>query len=341
MNNNYFNNQNLMNGAGYPSTAYDPTSYMTQNNANLPFEEEQSTLTVEQEKLLEKTVPANSIFDISISKEEDVAARCNHIRPSTKKSLIYPINEHELTCSLCKYVWSQEPKTKEEVESIVNNMIDVLQQLKMFGLPATLINNVAQIIPILKRIPDIYEYGINNMFNTDNKLEQMYGDPRYAGYPSGLDAVVGAAPMTQAYPMNYGMMQNQGMMNQGMVNQGMMQNQAMMNTNQLTPATTPDGRQMVDAYGTALFINANGGYVYANGTPVNPQNIATQQVAPAATVNPMQATVGIDASAPNKQFVNQAENMLGGATASKTTPTVYEPAEPEAKTTKSTKRTKK
>lgn len=214
-NNSFYNNpyaQGNFNNYGQPQTA---TPY-------------NSTLTPEEFKMLQKQ---QNEFSLGLTEEEKLRAICNHRTPDglndTLEPFVDPVTgETKTRCKVCGYVFDtvSQSTSKEEIQEEVKDVIDVLQTIKIMftDLPRDAARDYFQIIPMLEKIPQLFEYAVRSMNKHDGNNNWQYNNGS-TGYRQMFDRV---QSMLGGGAMPYGQYQ-QPMMNGGYM--GGYQQQPMMN----------------------------------------------------------------------------------------------------------------
>lgn len=149
--NNGFNNFNggyPTGGGFYGGMVYQPGQkiHMTQG------------LTAEQLKTLRKS----GGFSLDITQEELFRSYCTHRNENSFATV--SDDEGNLTCKLCGTKFKPFEGSPKEARELIDRTIDLIETTKMrsLSLPQKTIQDVFQIEPILKRIPDLYSQSIND-----------------------------------------------------------------------------------------------------------------------------------------------------------------------------------
>ena len=184
----------------------------------------------------------SSGFNLNIPEEEMLRSYCTHRyqdRFATTED-----DEGNFTCAICGTKFKGFNGTTSEAREVAKNMVDLMETIKMraLTLPPKTIRDVNQIIPIIKRIPDLYDQALNdynramnsqvntygaygqnsNGFNLyENMVNPMAGNGYYD--PAMQQAMYGAQAMGQ--PMYQQPMMNQQFGQQQMYQQPMMNQQ--------------------------------------------------------------------------------------------------------------------
>ena len=261
--------QNYMGGFNNPGWIYN----------NTPIKPSMiNPLTPEEMKQLQTVAPSK--LDISITNEENLASQCNHHDINGIDKAV-PINDGtgDMYCPICKKRFNPVNDTKEEITNYTKHIVDAMQTCKWVGdLNHPLIKDYMPMIPLLEKLPDIYEYSMKN-FNKYVSANN-YNNANDAAIYSQYDQLMGNAPSNPYYmyqqPM-YG--QPQPMYGQPNVNVGYNQPAPAYGQPQVQPMYGQP--QMQPMYNQAQQPTQ----AYAN-MPYGPGSSAG---APATNVNPMQA----------------------------------------------------
>jgi hypothetical protein len=105
-------------------------------------------------------------FKLSVTEEEMFRGQCNHIDPQTGISALIPDQDGSggCTCSQCGTHFTARNFSTEEVQGIVQNVLDLLNTIKIMYLsldPAHALEYF-QIIPFIEKIPQLYTIAVND-----------------------------------------------------------------------------------------------------------------------------------------------------------------------------------
>lgn len=270
---NYQNNnaQYAQNGAyntGYgfnPAYPFAGNGMVPNNNAQKP--RMGNWLNQDKINLLKKGIEQ---FTLSVSDEDVARSQCNHYNQNGQSALIPdPDGSGLYTCAICGSKVSMQEHTQAEVDAATQNILDILNQIKMMYL--SIDPNAAceyfQIMAFIEKIPKLYDVATKDFRKYENvdsfvpaqgqnpfnlygmmtnpgmgyqqPMGMGYGMPQMGGYPN-MGAVQNAGyaqPNPQYNPMYGGVPQmGQPMMN----NPQMMGGQPYMNQSQggYQPQTT-------------------------------------------------------------------------------------------------------
>ena len=269
-----------------------------------------NALTPEEMKELQTVAPSK--LDISITKEENLASRCNHHDANGIDKAV-PINDGtgDMYCPICKKRFNPINDTKEEITNYTKHIVDAMQTCKWVGdLNHPLINDYMPMIPLLEKLPDIYEYSMKN-FNR-YVAANNYNSANDAAIYSQYDQLMGNAPanpyfMYQQAPA-YGQPQMQPMY--GQPNTGYNQAPPVYGQPQMQPMygqpqaqVNPYQQQPTQAYANMPY--GPGSSAGAPATNVNPMQTQPNQ---SAQVNPAQQPY-----APNYATAGQTTAASNGA----------------------------
>lgn len=214
---------NGFNNYGYPTGGYPTAGYYYQEAPKLSMTQ---GITPEEMKTLSTK---SSGFNLNIPEEEMLRAFCTH-RYENRYAVTAPDDEGNFTCSICGTTFKGFDGTVDDARQVAKQMTDLMETIKMraLTLPPKTIRDVNQIIPIIKRVPELYDQALNdfkrstgfndtgyyygqdnNAFNAyQNMVNPMAGNGYYD--PAMSQPVFGAQP--QAYGTPFGgqpMMQQQ------------------------------------------------------------------------------------------------------------------------------------
>lgn len=152
-------------------------------------------------------------FSLAMTDEERLRGICNHRnKEGTSDTLVQDPITGEYTCQICGYRFRPvDPNlTTDEIQEAVNTIVDILQTVKLMytDLPADAAADYFQIIPLIEKIPQLFEfagktmskYSLNDQYagrnmgtmQMFNNLNALFGggmgfqQPAYqqpAGYP--------------------------------------------------------------------------------------------------------------------------------------------------------------
>lgn len=220
-----------------PMMMYGPQGGMVYNqNYRTPLMT--NALTDEEIKKLRKA--ANQAAIPQVTTLELAKAKCTHRDPQKNSFATIENGDGTLTCTICGKRFKPVTYSKEQVEELVTDMIDVLQTTKMnyIDMPAQAAAEYFKMIPLLERAPELYQQSVNsfakydqdNMFTnqSNGNFFQMLGmltSPQMGAYnPQMQYQYQYQQPMMQqqqqfdpysGQPMQQPMMQQQPMMAPG------------------------------------------------------------------------------------------------------------------------------
>ena len=188
-----------------------------------------NVLTAEQ---INRLVKSDNEFSLGITEEESLRASCNHrSQDGLHDTLVFDNVTGEARCTICQYKFRPvEPNISfDEIKEDVYRIIDLLQTVKLMyiDLPDQAAKEYFQIIPLIEKIPQLFEYAAKNMTKHEsynwqynngnmgamsmlNNLQQAFssgmnmmgqqpqmGAPMGMGVPNGMP--VGMVPPTMQY----------------------------------------------------------------------------------------------------------------------------------------------
>lgn len=279
-------------GVPYPGMAIDPSMY---NNYQLqygynpvvpqtfPMPQNLNAATDEEIMQMLNSRPKD-VLNINIEPIQNVRAICCHKHKHADK--VVPINDGtgDVYCPICQVRWSPENVTEEQLEEAVNIIKNCMQNDKWVGdLPTEFVRQYYPILPFIEMYPRIHKYAMKNF----DKLDNARAFTNAANVQSN---VLFNNMMTPDYNMYYN--QPMGQFNgfaQAPYNPQQMQQMGQFNGFAQAPYNPQQMQQMGQ---------------FAGYQPPMGQM--------ASGVNPMQLPYGYNPQAPNQQFANQANMMMGG-----------------------------
>lgn len=182
------NQQYYPGAAPNPMPGYNPVFY-GQNYAPRPQPRNTQPLTEEQ---IAKLKQKGNSFDWKVSETDLWRAVCTHKEKNGQTALVETAPDSGIWhCTICGATFHMGLKTVEEVKSATRLITDILQTAKSMYLdaPDALIANYFQIIPILEKLPVLWERALEN-FNM-YEGSQTTSVPIYGNYGSGFSALSG------------------------------------------------------------------------------------------------------------------------------------------------------
>lgn len=194
-----FNNANNQGFGGYPGYVQPGMQYAQKPTAKMT-----QTLTPEQ---IKKLRGSGNTFDLHISQPEMWKAICTH---KENGNIVLTENaDGSWTCPICGATFTMSYTDKGKVEEAVNIVVDILQTVKTLYLdiPEEMATQYFQIIPILNKLPALYEIAQNNfnMYDTSSTVNpggSMYGFNALNAFTSpafAMPGMMGANPAMNPY----------------------------------------------------------------------------------------------------------------------------------------------
>ena len=140
-------------------------------------------------------------FNMKVDQKELWRAVCTHKDPTNGQStLVYNNEDGTYTCSICGETFNFFEGNKNDIETAVKVLIDMMQTCKTIYLdaPNTMTEQYYQMIPLLRRFSALWQHAINNFSkyeNNGNPLAPINGN--YAGF-NAINQL-----LTNPYGFNY------------------------------------------------------------------------------------------------------------------------------------------
>lgn len=143
----------------------------------------------------------SSAFDMKVEQEDLWRAACTHKEKNGQSTLIQN-NDGSYTCTICHETFNMCDADRPKIEEAVKTLIDMLQTSKTVYLdaPEELIRQYYQIIPLLKKFPDLWDRAMKNFAMYEGAMNGTI-NPMSPGY-SGFNALYNL--MSNPYAGNFG-----------------------------------------------------------------------------------------------------------------------------------------
>lgn len=267
---------NMYNNYGY---GYTPVGYNT-----IPTPVNKASLNAEELQRIRNVNGNRKQLSLAVEDVDVLRVCCNH-KNENGVDLVQPVNDGsgDVYCPQCGYRWNPDMMTKEEVMELVDKLLNQMQNSKWVGdFGREFIREFYAIMAILPKYPDIHEYAMNtiNKYYNANNMYTAQDANVYGAYNSLLNNVGYYATPQQMTSGYYGQ--------------------------PIPPQTGYYGQPQAPQTPAGYYGQAQPfGQTPSYGTP-QPAN---------PMFNPMQAPAGygVNPAAPNQQFTQQANMMMGGS----------------------------
>ncbi len=178
-----------------PMGGYNYQGYMGQPQPQQKFN---NVLTPEQIKRLQAN---REEFQISLTEEEVLRATCNHRSiDGMSDALTFDRTTGIARCTICGYEFRpvSDGESLETIQDAVDKVCDYIQTVKImyYDFPASAAQEYFPILPLLQKLPKLFEYAAKNMskhedyrwqynganmgaFQALNQLNSMFGNYGY------------------------------------------------------------------------------------------------------------------------------------------------------------------
>lgn len=182
---------------------------------------------------IQRLIQKENGFTLNITEVEALRAKCNHRWNNGGSDAIVDGPDGTCHCQICGYTFEpiSNTESKESLQERCKGVTDALQTIKMlyFDMPENIASEYFKIIPLIDKIPELFEHAAQNYMKYDSAGAYGYNNHNMSTMQA-FNQLVGLLHQPMAQPMNNpGMMPQQPMMGQpGMMNPGMMPQQPMM-----------------------------------------------------------------------------------------------------------------
>lgn len=234
----------------YYQNQFQPGVYAPQQmggNVYQPIPQAKMTQVLTEEEIKELRRNGSG-FSLNIPAVEFTRAKCTH--KDHGQFALVDNGDGTQTCTICGERFQVAEYGPEDAQQVVQQVLDLFQSTKLFylNMPESYIENITQIIPILKQLPELYKIAINDFnkyemggtgiaqrggmygANLLNAIVQpgMYQQPMYPQQPMMYPQQPAQYPQQPMYPqpmydpaqMMYPQQQNQYASPQGVVSNG-------------------------------------------------------------------------------------------------------------------------
>lgn len=111
---------------------------------------------------LELLKPVKNEFNMNIDPVDVARAKCPH--KNSTQVLIKPVAGNIVKCTQCGAEFDITIRSKEEIESSVNNIVNFLEQMKLYAVnfDPEFYKDYMMMIPLLRKAPALYEMAVQN-----------------------------------------------------------------------------------------------------------------------------------------------------------------------------------
>ena len=253
----YFQNQQQVQPGVYQPYGMGGAAYAPIQQAKMT-----QVLTDEEIKELRRT---GSGFTLNIPGVEFTRAKCTHKDHGQFATVDNGDGTH--TCTICGERFRIVEYGPEEAQEVVDRFLDLFQSTKLFyvNMPESYIENITQMIPIIKQVPELYRIAYNDF----NKYENGGTGLTQRGGMYGANLLNAVIQPNMVYPQQQMMYPQQPQyypqqqMQYAQPQQGYYDPQQMMYPQQAGQYPTPQG--------------VSNGFGYAAPQQVQPQQVQQQQ----------------------------------------------------------------
>ncbi len=163
-----------------------------------------NSLTKEEIERLQKNV---SQFSLAITEDERLRGICTHRSLDGATDALVEDENGLLRCTICGYQFkaANPDTTADQIQDAVNDIVDYLQTTKLMfmDLPQEAAREYYQIIPLIEKLPQLFEMAAKNMAKHDAAFGWNYQNPNMSSYSmfQNLANVFGGGMMGQAQPI--------------------------------------------------------------------------------------------------------------------------------------------
>ena len=177
-------------------------NYQTVQMQNMRMPNMQNALTSAEIQTLLTSKP-NGSLNLQIDQIDSLRAMCNH-KDGTREC-VHPVNDGtgDVICDICGERWNPATSSKEEIADLIKTLNDQMQNVKYVGeFPVNIGREYFQMIPLLKKFPELYEYASRNMDRLNG--QNGYNIAGDATIYAQIDSLMGGYTPYPQYSQGYG-----------------------------------------------------------------------------------------------------------------------------------------
>lgn len=201
-------------GVNYGQPTFGATGYQWNPNAQQQVKQ-MNILTADEIQTLMKS---ENKFTLALTQTEKLKAACNHRKADGTGDTLVENADGTVSCQICGYTFKPvDPATsgEEYLAAAVAEIVDILQTIKMLWIDVDpqVMREYTQIIPLIEKIPQLYNIAAKNYSNHENynawsyngknlgtlaMFQMLNGMMNGVGQPNAMQ--FGAAPQPQPAP---------------------------------------------------------------------------------------------------------------------------------------------
>jgi len=156
-------------GVNYGQPTFGATGYQWNPNAQQQVKQ-MNVLTADEIQTLMKS---ENKFTLALTQTEKLKAACNHRRADGTADSLVDNADGTVSCQICGYTFKPvDPATsgEEYLNAAVAEIVDILQTIKMLWIDVDpqVMREYTQIIPLIEKIPQLYNIAAKNYSNHEN-----------------------------------------------------------------------------------------------------------------------------------------------------------------------------
>lgn len=201
-------------GVNYGQPTFGATGYQWNPNAQQQVKQ-MNILTADEIQTLMKS---ENKFTLALTQTEKLKAACNHRKADGTGDTLVENADGTVSCQICGYTFKPvDPATsgEEYLAAAVAEIVDILQTIKMLWIDVDpqVMREYTQIIPLIEKIPQLYNIAAKNYSNHENynawsynsknmstlqAFQMLSGLLNNVGQPNAMQ--FGSAPQPQPAP---------------------------------------------------------------------------------------------------------------------------------------------
>lgn len=169
-----------MNFGGTPQMGMGGYYYNSQ-----PVQQQPKVMNVLTDDEIKQLQQTSNQFSLGLTQKEALQAACNHrVADGSRDSLVIDNLTGTVRCTICGYEFRpvDENSDPNDIKDAADRIIDILQTIKLLytDLPATAAREYFQIIPLIAKVPQLFEFAAKN-FNKHEFNAWQYNNQNMGG----------------------------------------------------------------------------------------------------------------------------------------------------------------
>lgn len=140
------------------------TGYNYNPGGRVEIQKRENPLTQEE---IQRLMKKENMFSLQLTETEKLKACCNHMKQDGISDALSDAPDGRVFCNICQYTFKALDANftdRQTIEEATESIIDILQTIKLIyiNMPKDVMREYFQIIPLIEKIPKLFDYAVNN-----------------------------------------------------------------------------------------------------------------------------------------------------------------------------------